>query len=103
MSEALVALREQYSDKFGKKPFHGWDEAQLTAKLAEDVAHDPLDHDGDGKKGGSVASVKVVLKRSHWIGEERHDPPEVLSVDIDTAMRLIEKGVAGRTDPLKAE
>lgn len=50
----------------------------------------------DGKK------VIVELKRAHWIGEERHEPGELLEVDFDKALELIENGVAGRTDPLKA-
>jgi hypothetical protein len=28
-------LREQYTTKFSKKPYHGWDAATLSAKLAE--------------------------------------------------------------------
>lgn len=47
--------------------------------------------------------IIVVLKRAHWTGEERHEPGELLEVDLDTALRLIENGVAGRTDPLKAD
>ena len=47
--------------------------------------------------------IIVELKRAHWIGEERHDPGELLEVDIDTALRLVERGVAARTDPLKAD
>lgn len=48
-------------------------------------------------------TVIVELKRAHWIGEERHEPGELLEVDIDTALRLISSGVATRTDPLKAD
>lgn len=35
-SEELTALRTQYHDKFGKRPFHGWDAKTLTSKLAEE-------------------------------------------------------------------
>ena len=31
----LAALRIQYQNKFGKRPFHGWDAKALTEKLAE--------------------------------------------------------------------
>jgi hypothetical protein len=48
-------------------------------------------------------TVIIELKRAHWIGEERHNPPELLEVDFDTALRLISSGVATRTDPLKAD
>lgn len=30
----LDALRAQYVEKFGKKPFHGWDAEKLKEKLA---------------------------------------------------------------------
>jgi hypothetical protein len=55
----------------------------------------------DKKPDGQT--VIVELKRAHWIGEERHNPPELLEVDFDTALRLISSGVATRTDPLKAD
>lgn len=48
-------------------------------------------------------TVSILLKRDHWIGEERHKAGEKLDVSLDDALRLIERGVAGRTDPLKAE
>lgn len=57
------------------------------------LAADPK---SDGKK------VTVELKRAHWIGEDRHEPGELIEVDYDKALDLIENGVAGRTDPLKA-
>lgn len=50
-----------------------------------------------------VPTVIVELKRAHWLGEERRNPGELIEVDIDTALKLVEAGVAGRTDPLKAE
>jgi len=55
------------------------------------------------KTDGSEPSVAVKLNRAHWIGEERHDPPEVVSVPLSEALRLIETGLASRTDPLRAE
>ncbi|WP_313760177.1 hypothetical protein [Rhizobium sp.] len=33
--EDLAALRKQYHDLFGKRPFNGWDEATLRAKIEE--------------------------------------------------------------------
>ena len=47
--------------------------------------------------------IIVELKRAHWLGEERHEPGELLEVDLDTALRLISNGVATRTDALKAD
>jgi hypothetical protein len=43
------------------------------------------------------------LKRAHWIGTERHEPGELIEVDLDTALKLCSNGVATRTDPLKAD
>jgi hypothetical protein len=31
----LTALRAQYAEKFGKKPWHGWDADMLRQKLGE--------------------------------------------------------------------
>lgn len=31
----LTALRAEYQEKAGKRPFHGWDEDTLAAKIAE--------------------------------------------------------------------
>lgn len=34
-SDELKALRAEYAEKFGKKPFGGWDVDTLRAKIAE--------------------------------------------------------------------
>lgn len=31
--DELAALRAQYTEKLGKKPYHGWDAATLTEKM----------------------------------------------------------------------
>jgi hypothetical protein len=33
--EEMKALREQYQDVVGKRPYHGWDAETLKAKIAE--------------------------------------------------------------------
>lgn len=33
--EELKALREQYQDVVGKRPYHGWDAETLKGKIAE--------------------------------------------------------------------
>jgi ribosome-binding protein aMBF1 (putative translation factor) len=33
--DELKALREQYQDVVGKRPYHGWDAETLKAKIAE--------------------------------------------------------------------
>jgi hypothetical protein len=44
----------------------------------------------------------VLLKRAHWLKQERHEAGEIIEVSVDRALELIENGVAGRTDPLRA-
>lgn len=34
-AERLEELRTSYQEKFGKRPFHGWDADVLAAKIAE--------------------------------------------------------------------
>lgn len=34
-SDALSTLRDEYLEKVGKRPFHGWDAETLAAKIAE--------------------------------------------------------------------
>ena len=57
-----------------------------------------------------VPSVLVRLLRAHWTGEERHEPGEEIIVPLNDqpdgtkgALTLLTKGVAERTDELKAE
>lgn len=56
----------------------------------------------DDQPASAGPKITVQLKRSHWVGEVRHDAPELLELDLDTALRLIEDGIAGRVDPLTA-
>jgi len=58
---------------------------------------------GDITTDASTPSVLVKLNRAHWVGEERHNPPEEIIVSLDDALRMIELGVASRTDKLRAE
>ena len=57
------------------------------------------------KNSDTVADpvIKVELVRAHWIGTDRIDPPAIIEVSLDDALRLIENGVAKRTDKLRAE
>lgn len=47
--------------------------------------------------------IKVKLNRDHWVGETRIKAPAEIDVSFDEALRLIEAGVASRTDALKAD
>jgi len=53
-------------------------------------------------KTAPAATVIIRLDRAHWIGMERHDPPEEIEVPLEEAVRLIAAGTASRTDPLRA-
>lgn len=48
-------------------------------------------------------TIQVELKRDHWVGEERHAAGSLIEVDPKEARRLIDAGVANRTDPLPGE
>lgn len=67
-------------------------------------AADPLDHDGNGKKGGAAKLVPVKLLRDTWQGETRIVADgSVIDLPPADARRLIDAGVAERADPLPGE
>lgn len=102
--DELTALREQYQATFEKKPFHGWDADTLRAKITAGV--DPLDHDGDGKKGGAKpATLSVFLDYDTWINDVRivADPNKAQDIPRDRAKELLNIGKARRADPLPGE
>lgn len=81
------------------------EEAELARMIAEEEAAEAAraKKDEKAKKAEKQVLVPVRLNRAHWIGEERHDPPEVLELAPKEARRLIEAGVADRMDPLPGE
>lgn len=102
MSDELTDLREQYQEKFDKKPYHGWDVATLKEKLGAG----PLDHDGDGKKGGTKpATLSVFLLYDTWVNDVRirANPEEPQELPFDRAKALLVEGKAQRADPLPGE
>ena len=101
--DELTALREQYQATFDKKPFHGWDADTLRAKIA---GVDPLDHDGDGKKGGAKpATLSVFLDYDTWVDDVRirANPAEPQDLPYARAKELLNIGKARRADPLPGE
>ena len=48
-------------------------------------------------------SVLVELKRDHWVGTERHEAGEWIATTAKDARRLVDAGVAARTDPMPEE
>lgn len=77
--------------------------------LPEDAAPtDPLDHDGDGKKGGAKKlpeTLTVFLDYDTWIDDVRikalKDAPQALPYE--RARQLLNEGKARRADPLPGE
>lgn len=66
--------------------------------------NDPLDHDGDGKKGGATKLAPIVLIRDTWVGEERiRADGKIIEMPAKDARRLIDAGIAERADPLPGE
>lgn len=103
--DELIAAREAYEAKMGKKPFHGWDVATLNEKMA---APDPLDHDGDGKKGGAKAlpeTLDVFLDYDTWVDDVRikANPDKPQALPYERARELLKEGKARRADPLPGE
>lgn len=102
--DELIATRELYEAAFGKKPFHGWDVDALKAKIAAG----PLDHDGDGKKGGAKAppaTLDVFLDYDTWVDDVRikADPVTPQPLPYERARQLLSEGKARRADPLPGE
>lgn len=85
---------------------------EIDAKLAEPAPdpdgnlpdpdlqqqRDPLDHDGDGKKGGAApALIPVRVKRDFWdAGGARHRKGTVVEVSVEAALDGIETGALSR-------
>lgn len=102
--DELTALREQYQATFDKKAFHGWDADTLRAKLA--TPPDPLDHDANGKKGGTKpATLTVFLDYDTWVNDERirANPDVPQDLPYDRAKELLSISKARRADPLPGE
>lgn len=52
-----------------------------------------------------MAEKKIIIElvRAHWVGEDRHEPGALLEVEPKEARRLVDAGVAARTDPIPGE
>lgn len=70
---------------------------EIDAKLAENPA-DPLDHDGDGHKGGAAPHlVAVSVRRDFWDQSgERHRKGTVVEVSVEAALDGVEVGALSR-------
>lgn len=82
-------------------------QAAIDEVLAEDAAknRDPLDHDGDGKKGGPKAGKKAVtakafpyrINRDYWDDNAvRHRKGKVVEMTAEEAQDGLESGAISR-------
>jgi hypothetical protein len=80
-------------------------QSEIDAKLAEPPAADPIDHDGNGKKGGAVKTALVFLDYDTWIDGERMRAfsSNAVSLPLDRAKELLAAGKARRADPLPGD
>lgn len=104
--DELSAARELYEATLGKKPFHGWDIATLQAKIAAGAG--PLDHDNDGKPGGTKKlpdTLDVYLDYDTWVNDVRiaADRSTPQALPYERAKQLLSEGKARRADPLPGE
>lgn len=104
----IGALRETYREVIGKNAFNGWDAVELQKRIdavrpGTAPGRDPLDHDGDGKKGGSKPKAKapaliaVQVRRDFWDQTgTRHRKGSVVEVSVDAALDGVEVGALSR-------
>ena len=107
-------LKKQ-AEELGIKVDGRWSDERIQSEIdkaleapAPDVAPDPLDHDGDGKKGGAKeppATLLVYLDYDTWINDERirANPTMAQELPRDRAKELLAIGKARRADPLPGE
>lgn len=103
----IAKLRADYKALTGKNAFNGWDAAELQKRLDAGGAKpsapakqkkQPLDHDGNGKKGGAVGrTVSVHVKRDFWDENgERTRKGSIVDVSVEAALDGIEAGALSR-------
>lgn len=84
-----------------------WSDERLQQEIDAKLAG-PLDHDGDGKKGGAKPkpeTLTVYLDYDTWVNDVRihADPEEPQELPYDRARDLLKEGKARRADPLPGE
>lgn len=103
----IAKLRADYKALTGKNAFNGWDAAELQKRIGAGSTQpatpakqkkQPLDHDGNGKKGGAAPALHpMVVNRDFWDAEgERHRKNSVIEVTADDAIAGAETGALSR-------
>lgn len=92
----LLKQAEELEIKVDKR----WGDERIQSEIDKALGKepDPLDHDGDGKKGGAApALIAVHVLRDVWDGDgNRHSKGSVVEVPVNDAMDGIEAGVMSR-------
>lgn len=96
------------AEELGIKVDGRWSEDRLQQEIDAKLASDPLDHDGNGKKGGSKPkpeTLTVFLDYDTWVNDVRikADPETPQPLPYDRAKQLLNEGKARRADPLPGE
>jgi hypothetical protein len=100
---------KKQAEELGIKVDGRWSEERLQSEIDKALAapaKDPLDHDGDGKKGGAKpATLSVFLLYDTWIDDVRirANPEEAVDLPRDRAKELLNVGKARRADPLPGD
>lgn len=102
----LLKQAEELEIKIDKR----WGDERIQSeidKALEAPKQDPLDHDGNGKKGGTAKpkTVPVFLDYDTWIdgGRVRADSEKAQELPLDRAKELLAAGKARRADPLPGD
>lgn len=92
---------KQQAEELGIKVDGRWSDEriqqEIDTKLSE-PGRDPLDHDGNGKKGGSVARTYAYrISRDYWDEKgKRHRKGKIVEMTADDAQDGLEAGALTR-------
>ncbi len=100
-------LKKQ-AEELGMKVDGRWSDERIQQEIDKVQAptKDPLDHDGDGKKGGAKPKTALVyLDYDTWIDGERirANKDVAVTLPLDRAKELLAVGKCRRADPLPGD
>src|SRR5690554_5773884 len=90
----LLKQAEELEIKVDKR----WGDERIQSEIDKALGNDPLDHDGDGKKGGAApALIPVAVRRDFWDENgDRHRKGTVVDVSVEAALDGVESGALSR-------
>lgn len=106
MAEQNADLLKQ-AEELGIKVDGRWKDDRIQSEIDKalgETANDPLDHDGDGKKGGAApAMIPMAINRDIWVDNPdnpdepiRHRRGKIMEFTVDDAMAGLESGALAR-------